>query len=62
MTLPGATVDEVLEEARVRFGDQFAAVLAISRVWVNGHPAELAITVSHEDEVAVLPPVSGGSE
>jgi len=58
--LGGATVDDVLEAARARFGGQFAAVLATSRIWVNGHPAELATTVSHDDEVAVLPPVSGG--
>jgi molybdopterin converting factor small subunit len=35
-------------------------VLATSRVWVNGEPAERATPVGDGDEVAVLPPVSGG--
>jgi molybdopterin converting factor small subunit len=37
-------------------------VLAGSRVWVNGdEPAEGPATPLHDDdEVAVLPPVSGG--
>lgn len=58
--LPGATVDDVLQAARSRYGAEFAAVLAQSRVWVNGEPAELTHTVQPADEVAVLPPVSGG--
>ncbi len=60
MSLPGVTVDQVLGEARARFGERFAAVLASSQVWVNGRPAPPATAVSDEDEVAVLPPVSGG--
>ena len=56
----GATVGEVLAAARLRFGEQFAAVLAGSRVWRNGEPASDDTPVGDEDEVAVLPPVSGG--
>jgi molybdopterin synthase sulfur carrier subunit len=59
--MPGLTVSEVLAEARARFGDDFARVLAQSRVWVNGEPAEEDSPVSANDEVAVLPPVSGGA-
>ena len=59
-TLDGSTVGEVLDAARVRFGEGFAAVLASSRVWVNGEPAGDADAVTDADEVAVLPPVSGG--
>lgn len=58
--VPGATVDEVLAEAGVRFGTDFAEVVANSRVWLNGDPAEGPETVTDGDEVAVLPPVSGG--
>lgn len=58
--LPGRTVDDVLDAARHRFGDGFAAVLDTCRVWVNGEPAEGGDEVGAEDEVAVLPPVSGG--
>jgi sulfur-carrier protein len=59
--LPGATVSEILDEARARFGDDFAQVLAASRVWVNGESADGDSPVTASDEVAVLPPVSGGA-
>jgi len=36
----GATVSEVLAAASARYGEGFVAVLATSRVWVNGDPAE----------------------
>lgn len=58
--LPGNTVGDVLEAARRRYGAAFAAVLDQSRVWLNGEPAEVAQAVGQADEVAVLPPVSGG--
>ena len=56
------TVGELLDRARARFGSEFTAVLASSRVWVNGdEPSEAdATTLADGDEVAVLPPVSGG--
>ena len=57
----GATVGEVLERAVARYGDGFGAVLATSRVWVNGAPAGRADALAPGDEVAVLPPVSGGA-
>lgn len=56
----GGTVGDILDEAVHRFGDPFAAVLAGSKVWLNGAPAERGDTVTEGDEVAVLPPVSGG--
>lgn len=59
-TVDGATVGEVLDAARVLFGEGFAAVLARSRVWRNGEPADHGDPVGETDEVAVLPPVSGG--
>jgi sulfur-carrier protein len=57
----GATVGEVLERAVARYGTVFAAVLERSRVWVNGSQAERSDAVGPGDEVAVLPPVSGGA-
>ena len=53
--IPGSTVDEVLGEAARRYGPAFAEVVATSRVWCNGDAA-----VTDADEIAVLPPVSGG--
>jgi molybdopterin synthase sulfur carrier subunit len=57
----GATVTEVLGEACVRYGSPFTELLATCRVWVNGEPATGDDKVGEHDEVAVLPPVSGGA-
>jgi MoaD family protein len=56
------TVAALLDAATAAYGDTFTAVLATSRVWVNGdEPATGRATVLADgDEVAVLPPVSGG--
>ena len=59
-TIDGTTIGEVLDAACVRYGEGFAAVLAKSRVWRNGEPVTRDDPVSDADEVAVLPPVSGG--
>jgi molybdopterin converting factor small subunit len=56
----GETVAEVLAEAESRFGPQFSAVLGTCRIWVNGEAASPETSVTASDEVAVLPPVSGG--
>lgn len=57
----GSTVGEVLDNAADRYGRTFTEVLASSRVWCNGEPAERSDLVTDTDEVAVLPPVSGGA-
>ena len=56
------TLGEVLELMSRRYGAEFAAVLSRSRVWLNGDEAAAgSLTELHDgDEVAVLPPVSGG--
>ncbi|OHV43818.1 MoaD/ThiS family protein [Pseudofrankia sp. BMG5.36] len=61
--IPGSTLGEVLDEARLRFGGEFARVLAASRVWINGemlHGDVDGIPCRAGDEIAVLPPISGG--
>lgn len=58
--VPGDTVAEVLAGARERYGSTFAAVLGTCKIWVNGEPAEPGDRVDAADELAVLPPVSGG--
>lgn len=56
----GATVGHVLDAAVTRYGPAFADVLGTCRIWVNGEPAGRDDAVRPTDEVAVLPPVSGG--
>jgi sulfur-carrier protein len=58
--IEGETVGSVLNAAIARFGPRLADVIAASTIWVNGEPAERPQTVTSADELAVLPPVSGG--
>jgi sulfur-carrier protein len=58
--VPGNKVAEVLDAAVDRYGPDFAARLQQCRVWVNGESVAADAAVTDEDEVAVLPPVSGG--
>jgi molybdopterin converting factor small subunit len=58
--LPGETVAAVLEAAREAFGEQFVAVLPTCRIWLNGETVDDTTAVGLRDEIAVLPPVSGG--
>jgi molybdopterin converting factor small subunit len=59
--VPGDTLAAVLDEARRRYGSGFDQVLSSCRVWVNGDEVSPDTAVGDTDEVAVLPPVSGGS-
>jgi molybdopterin converting factor small subunit len=54
------TVESILRDAEAAYGEGFAAVVAASQVWVNGNPALGSTEVGPNDELAVLPPVSGG--
>jgi molybdopterin converting factor small subunit len=56
----GATVGEVLDAAVERYGTRLASVIAFSAIWLNGEPTGRDAAVGGSDEVAVLPPVSGG--
>ena len=55
------TVAEVLVAAEKRYGASFSDVLGSCRIWVNGDAAVADMSIGPQDEVAVLPPVSGGS-
>ncbi len=56
------TIGALLARATASYGPAFEAVLVRSRVWLNGEePADGDATrLADGDEVAVLPPVSGG--
>lgn len=58
---PGTTVGDVLDAAKAAYGDEFARNMAIAKVWVNGNPATAGDAVTDLDEVALIPPVSGGA-
>lgn len=59
--IDGENVAEVLAAARDRYGERFAEVLTTCRVWVNGDELDHWAPIGPDDEVAVLPPVSGGA-
>jgi molybdopterin converting factor small subunit len=60
VTLPGHSVSSIIAAAEERFGEPFSEVLAASKIWLNGEAVEPDAPVHDDDEVAVIPPVSGG--
>lgn len=58
--IQGDTVGAVLDSAADRYGPEFKRTLGHTRVWLNGEPAERQDLVDSLDEVALIPPVSGG--
>jgi len=56
------TLGDVIAQARDAYGEPFVSVLGTARVWVNGDEPNNgdATVMRDDDEVAVLPPVSGG--
>ena len=60
ITFEASTVQDLLVQAQDDLREEFTQILSISRVWLNGEPVEGDSTISSGDEVAVLPPVSGG--
>ena len=55
-----STVGEILEQANRRFGPAFEELLPVCCIWVNGEEASRSTFLADSDEVAVLPPFSGG--
>jgi len=60
VTLQGDRVSSIMAAAEERFGEEFARIVATSNIWLNGDPVGPDAPVRDEDEVAVIPPVSGG--
>lgn len=60
----GQTVGEAVAALVEQLDPGFGDVLAHSRLWLNAQPIEgdwADIPVANADEIAVVPPVSGGS-
>jgi molybdopterin synthase catalytic subunit/molybdopterin synthase sulfur carrier subunit len=56
------SVDELLRALGVRFGSEFERVARAGAAVVNGEPAPVGATLGPDDEVTLLPPVSGGAD
>ncbi|MGH8987607.1 MAG: MoaD/ThiS family protein [Acidimicrobiales bacterium] len=60
-SIEAESLAELCQAACRQFGPGFEAVLRSSALWVNGEPVTGDPALGEEDEVAVLPPVSGGA-
>jgi MoaD family protein len=56
----GRTAGEVVDALSARFGERFGRIAAVGSVIVNGDRADRSTPVAEGDELALLPPVSGG--
>jgi MoaD family protein len=57
---PGRSVGDIVDALGERYGERFASIAAVGTFVVNGERATRDTPVAEGDEVAVLPPVSGG--
>jgi MoaD family protein len=57
----GATVGEVVDALCARFGTTFERIARAGSVVVDGERASADQRLRPDDEVALLPPVSGGA-
>lgn len=56
----GRTAGELADALAAVHGERFAKIAAVSSFVVNGERAGRSTPVAEGDEVAILPPVSGG--
>lgn len=56
-----SSLQGVLEALAADGSEELRQVLRRSRLWVNGEPGQPGAALDDADEVAVVPPVSGGS-
>jgi MoaD family protein len=57
----GSTAGDLADALSERFGERFAKIAAVGSLVVNGERASRTTAVTAGDEVALLPPVSGGA-
>ena len=53
-------VRALIDQLGATYGSRFVAIVSAGSVIVNGEPASLDRPLGPADEVALLPPVSGG--
>jgi MoaD family protein len=56
----GRTAGDIADALSAVYGERFGSIAAVSSLVVNGERAERDTPVAAGDEVAILPPVSGG--
>jgi MoaD family protein len=56
----GRTAGEIADTLGDTYGERFMKIAEVSTFVVNGERADRATVVADGDEVAILPPVSGG--
>jgi sulfur-carrier protein len=56
----GANVGEVVQALSARYGERFEGIARMGSVVVDGERADPATPLTEGQEVALLPPVSGG--
>ena len=56
----GHTVGDVVDELSRRYGQRFEQIAEVGSFVVNGERAARDTPIAEGDEVAMLPPVSGG--
>lgn len=62
LDIPAETVGGAIEAANEKFGPEFERGVETSRIWVNGEEADRDDALGDDDELVILPPVSGGSQ
>ena len=60
-TIAAPSIDGIVDACIDRYGPAFAGALATCAIWVNGDEVDPTRPVEADDEVAFLPPLSGGS-
>ena len=56
----GHTVGELVDDLSTRYGERFSQIAEVGSFVVNGERAGRDTPIAHGDELALLPPVSGG--
>jgi MoaD family protein len=57
----GVSAGDIVDVLSSRYGERFSQIAAVGSVVVNGERATRSTPIAAGDEVALLPPVSGGS-